>query len=119
MARSNNLGQLYATLGRTQEAEQLLDSVVARARQAGDRSGEATALSNLGSVYSARGEYDRALAVQGSALTIAQELGDRSNEAIILNNLGLTYDRWGRPEQAKSLLRAGARDPQGAGGSRR
>ena len=31
----NNLGQLYATLGRTQEAEQLLDSVVARAGRPG------------------------------------------------------------------------------------
>jgi tetratricopeptide (TPR) repeat protein len=83
------------------------------ARDTGDRTGEAYALTNLGAVYWRQGHYQRATDCLQQALTLFREIGDRSGEARALGNLGLGYG-WqghygqaaGHHQQALALFRA-------------
>ena len=70
------------------------------ARDTGDRTGEAYALTNLGAVYWRKGHYQRATDRLQQALTLFREIGDRVGEARALDNLGLVYQRQGYYPQA-------------------
>ena len=70
------------------------------ARDTGDRTGEAHALTNLGVVYWRQGHYRRATDRLQQALTLFREIGDRSGEARALGNLGNVYGWQGHYGQA-------------------
>src|SRR5262245_40960777 len=70
-------------------------------RKAGDRSGEAEALSYIAAVHLSLGETQKALEKFNEALSILQEVGDRRGEAVTLNNIGLAY--WSLGETQKAL----------------
>jgi tetratricopeptide (TPR) repeat protein len=82
------------------QGEQLL----AAARRAGDRRGEATALTDLGIMSLNEGDTSGAAARLQEALVIARELGDRAQEGDALGNLGLIALIGRQPETAERLF---------------
>jgi tetratricopeptide (TPR) repeat protein len=84
----------------TTAAERLL----AAARAAGDRDGEASALADLGAVLLHGGKGEQAVAVLGEALAIVRQLGDRSRESDVLGNLGLVTMAAGHPGRALEIF---------------
>ncbi|MDQ3151784.1 MAG: tetratricopeptide repeat protein, partial [Actinomycetota bacterium] len=70
------------------------------ARDTGDRTGEAYALTNLGAVYWRQGHYQRATERLQQALTLFRAIGDRVGEARALGNLGNVYGWQGHYGQA-------------------
>lgn len=69
-------------------------------RAAGDRGGEAAALTSLGSVNDALGERRKALDHYSQALPLLRAAGDRRGEAAALSDLGLVYDSLGDKQKA-------------------
>jgi tetratricopeptide (TPR) repeat protein len=67
---------------------------------AGDRAGEATALTNLGIISWRQGRYQQAIDYHERALAASAEIGNRLGEAIAVANLGVVHERQGRYEQS-------------------
>jgi tetratricopeptide (TPR) repeat protein len=79
------------------QAEQSL----AAARKAGDRQGEAAALTDLGILANMRdGNPQRGVTLLEEAMAIARQLGDRSRESDVLGNLGLATLATGQAARA-------------------
>jgi tetratricopeptide (TPR) repeat protein len=76
------------------------------ARESGDRSGEAYALTNLGAVHRLLGQYDVAIDHLSQALELHESSGDRQGAARTLSNLGIVEDRLGQHERAAEHLGA-------------
>jgi DNA-binding SARP family transcriptional activator len=76
------------------------------ARECGDRSGEAYALTNLGAVHRLLGQYDVAIDHLSQALSLHESTGDRHGEARTLSNLGIVEDRIGEHDRAADHLDA-------------
>jgi len=74
--------------GHWDQALALHRTALALARHAGDRAGEAEALSNLGSMLALTADYDAATASQEQALDLYRDLGNRLGEANARNDLG-------------------------------
>ncbi|MDQ3886966.1 MAG: tetratricopeptide repeat protein [Actinomycetota bacterium] len=70
------------------------------ARDAGDQTGEAHALSNLGAIYGRQGRYQQAAEHLHQSLALFCKIGDRAGEARAVGNLGAVYQRQGRYQQA-------------------
>ena len=83
-----------------QQAEQRLAAM----RQAGDRPGEATALTDLGIAATNRGDVPQALAHLEQALALARALGDPARESDVLGNLALAALAAGQLERAQQCL---------------
>jgi tetratricopeptide (TPR) repeat protein len=73
-------------------------------RQAGDRPGEATALTDLGIAAYNRGDITQALAQFEQALALARDLGKPACESDVLGNLALAALAAGQPERAQQCL---------------
>jgi tetratricopeptide (TPR) repeat protein len=73
-------------------------------RQAGDRPGEATALTDLGIAIYNRDDIKQSLAHFEQALTLARALGDHARESDILGNLALAALAAGQPGRAQQCL---------------
>jgi tetratricopeptide (TPR) repeat protein/transcriptional regulator with XRE-family HTH domain len=71
------------------QAAALHQTALTAARHAGDRAGQAGALTNLCSIQGSAGDYRSATASVTRALALYRDLGDRAGEANALNNLGL------------------------------
>ena len=69
------------------------------ARQAGDRAGQAGALTNLCSIQANTRNYRAAAASATQALALYRDLGDRTGQANALNNLGIVQS-WSGDYQA-------------------
>jgi len=67
---------------------------------AGDRGGEALALSLIADTYNSLGEKQKSLDAYSQALAIYQAIADRSGEAAILNNLAFIYEEIGDSQKA-------------------
>ncbi len=81
--------------------------LVAAARQSGDRSREATALTDLGVTQLSEGKAANAIASLEAALAIARELGDPEREYDVVGNLGLALLGVGQPAQARQIFEQG------------
>lgn len=90
-AATSNLGMVYYSLGKYDQATQYHSQRLALAEQRGDRQGQASSLAGIGNVYLSLGEYRRALAYHTHSLTIKEQLGDEQGQANSLGNLGLIY----------------------------
>ncbi len=99
----NNLGEVYADLGRLAEAEGcLLDARSVAAGAAGAAGyGEAHAVRNLGRVYLEQGRRDDAITVLRESLTMHRETGDVHSQAVALGYLGRAYQEAEDEEQAR------------------
>ena len=69
-------------------------------RAAGDRSGEARALSSIGSIYDDLGEMQKAIEYYSQALPIRKAVGDRKGEAVTLIAMGAAYNTLGDKQKA-------------------
>lgn len=85
------LGSVYNTLGKQQEALTYYQQALVIGREVGDRRGEGVMLNNLGLVYKALGKQQEALSYFEQALVIGREVGDRGGEGTALWNVGALY----------------------------
>jgi tetratricopeptide (TPR) repeat protein/transcriptional regulator with XRE-family HTH domain len=77
-----------AARGHWDQSASLHQSVLAAARQAGDRLGEAGTLSTLGALQRETGDYPAAAATLTRALALYRDIGDQPGQADVLNELG-------------------------------
>jgi CHAT domain-containing protein/tetratricopeptide (TPR) repeat protein len=97
----NNTGLCSSYLsGEKEHAVEFFDQALDLFRAAGDRQGQAQALSNLGHVNIDLGNVKKAISYLNQALTIWQEVGDRREEALTLTAMGLAHTSIGEMEIA-------------------
>jgi len=77
-----------AARGHWDQSAALHQGALATARQAGDRLGEADALSTLGTLQRESGNYPAAAASLARALALYRDIGDQPGQADALNELG-------------------------------
>jgi tetratricopeptide (TPR) repeat protein len=77
-----------AARGHWDQSAVLHHSVLAAARQAGDRVGEADTLGTLGALLRETGDYPAAAATLARALALYRDVGDQPGQADALNELG-------------------------------
>jgi tetratricopeptide (TPR) repeat protein/transcriptional regulator with XRE-family HTH domain len=82
------IGGFLAARGHWDQSAALHRGALAAARQAGDRLGEADALSTLGVLQRENGSYPAAAASLARALALYREIGDQPGQADALNELG-------------------------------
>jgi len=85
--------------GHWDQAAALHQTALTAARRAGDRAGQAGALTNLCAIQGMTGDYRAAAATATQALALYRDLGDRAGQANALNNLGMVQ-RWAGDHQA-------------------
>jgi len=90
--------------GRFEDALRAGQTALQAARKAGDRRGEAAALSALGNAYFYLGNSPRALDFFREALQKARELRDEVGEATELKNVGIAYLNMARLDEALEFL---------------
>jgi tetratricopeptide (TPR) repeat protein len=81
------LGTLHSNRGRTAQALEQYQLVLARFEKLDDREGIATSLGNIGALHARLGEYARALEYLHSALRLQDELGNRNEIARVTGNI--------------------------------
>jgi tetratricopeptide (TPR) repeat protein len=82
------MGGFLAARGHWDQSAALHQGALAAARQAGDRLGEADALSTLGVLQRENGSYPAAAASLARALALYRDIGDQPGQADALNELG-------------------------------
>jgi tetratricopeptide (TPR) repeat protein len=97
-------GQMLLRTGRWQEAEPVLQQVLARATAQGNRYYQAVALHNLGSGRVVRSRFDEALAFFEQLIALKQ-LEPYAVYATALSNAGLCYARLGQFDNAAAIQR--------------
>ena len=100
----HQLGFLYSSLGKQDEALDRYQESLKLAKAIGDRAGEGATLNNLSQVYRARGDYETALRYLEEALAIQRAIGDRAGEGATLNNLSRIYHARGDDDTALRYL---------------
>ncbi len=88
-----NMGNVYTTQGRYDEAHDAFAIALAICSAFEDRVIEGQVLLRMGIMYSAQGRYDEAFEAYDASLVIKREFEDRIGEGSILNNLGIIYQR--------------------------
>jgi tetratricopeptide (TPR) repeat protein len=83
------MGDFLRSHGHWDEATTLHRTVLAAARQAGNRAGQAVALHELGLLAWLTGDYPAAATTLAQAVTSYKEAGDRRGQVYALNILGL------------------------------
>lgn len=105
-------------LGEPDEAEALLDILVAEQRLLGPGKPLAQALMTLGVLYNRTGRLDLAEAAHREALEVAEAVGDRELSGRILQNLSIVLGDRGEFQQADELLDLAVLEYQAAGRER-
>jgi eukaryotic-like serine/threonine-protein kinase len=93
-----NLGQAQKALDACEDGRRLYAA-------AGDRSGEAEALTHAANVLYDRGDLDAAARLYEQALATYRELGNRGGEAGALNNIAVVLKSQGDLDRARQLYR--------------
>src|SRR6266581_325734 len=78
----SELGSVYKTLGKKQEALSYYEQALLISREVGDREGEGTTLSNMGALYFEQGHYDVALASFLLARGIFEEVQSPNRDSV-------------------------------------
>jgi tetratricopeptide (TPR) repeat protein len=99
------IGGFLAARGHWDQSAALHHSVLAAARQAGDRAGEADTLCTLGTLQRETGDYPAAAASHQQSLVLVRGLGDRRGQAWTLNGLALVQHLTGDYPAAAAGLR--------------
>ncbi len=108
-----NLGSVYQSLGKHEQALNYYQKSLQIAEQIGDRAGIGRVLSNLGIIYSERINGDRmenleqAIHYYQHSLAIAREIGDRIGEGSAITNLGKASITLEQYSEAMEYLQAG------------
>jgi CHAT domain-containing protein/Tfp pilus assembly protein PilF len=101
----NNIGLVYHSLGRKQEALSYYGLALQLYRFVRNRRGEAETLNNIGGVYDSLGQKQKAFDHYGQALTLSRAVGDRIGEATTLSNMGSVLDDLGEKKKALDYYR--------------
>ncbi|AFY43408.1 tetratricopeptide repeat protein [Nostoc sp. PCC 7107] len=99
----NNIGQIYLSLGKYDEALKLYQQALDIYKQNNYKLGIAVALNNIGRVYQNLGNYNQALEFNQQALANYREVGDRTGEGVTISNLGQLYQKQNQYDQALGL----------------
>jgi tetratricopeptide (TPR) repeat protein/transcriptional regulator with XRE-family HTH domain len=91
--------------GHWDQAAAVHETAHTAARQAGDRAGQAGALTNMCAIQGSAGDYRAAATSVTQALALYRDLGDRAGEANALNNLGIVQRLSGDYQAATASCR--------------
>ena len=91
--------------GHWDQAAALHQTALTAARQAGDRPGQAGALTNLCAIQASTGDYPAAASSAAQALALYRNLGDQVGQANALNNLGIVQRSTGDHQAATASCR--------------
>ncbi|MGM0550516.1 MAG: tetratricopeptide repeat protein [Bacteroidota bacterium] len=94
------LGEASFYLEQYAQAESFFFDQLKSARQLGDSSEIASALTNLGIIKRHNGKYPKALDYYQKALAIKQQAGDSSGISSVYNNIGVLYEALNLPSKA-------------------
>ncbi|MCF4970412.1 CHAT domain-containing protein [Nostoc sp. CMAA1605] len=97
----NNIGQIYANLGKYDQALKLYQQALNIYKENNYQPGVAVTLNNIARVQSEQGKYPQAIELNQQALTIYKQVGDRTGEGVTISNLGQIY------QQQNQLAKAG------------
>ena len=103
---ATHLGEAHLLAGRPEDAHQLAERALARARDRKQQAYEAYALRLYGEIAAQRTPLvvEPAAAYYRQAITLAEELGMRPLQAHCHLGLGTLFTRAGRREQARAAL---------------
>jgi len=105
--RFNQYGPLMS-LGRLDDAQQVVESCLVVYRAEEDVTYQSKALTALASVWEERGETGQAVALARQALALCNQLPDPADRAILHNNLAIYLEKAGQqPQAARHRLAAG------------
>jgi predicted ATPase/class 3 adenylate cyclase len=99
----NRRARRAAEMGAFEEGQSVCQQALARARDAGDRLGEAEACKTLGVLRASLGEYTAAQEAFGQAMENYRLLNQQEGELTCLNNLGLVSLYQGDVEAAQQF----------------
>ena len=99
-----HLAEDLITIGRYQEADDLLNSSRALAIQIGDKSGEAYVMGRQGKLFLGLGEYQKAVDLLNKALLIADVSGMTGGTALLHIDLAIANLRMGETNAALSAI---------------
>lgn len=105
----SNLGQVYRTQGRFDEADNAFSAALKIDRQSRYKAGEAANLNNLALVLLYRGKAVKALESYQAALAVSEEAGVGSSAADSKVNIGLILSVFGRSSEAEQYLKSAAK----------
>ncbi len=106
---SNNLGEYYYWMGKTQTALSHYRRALDLWIELGDRRGEAQSRNNIGFISSDLGETGEAFAAYHEALSIWESLGEEREQAITICSLGRLHSRIGESQEALNLMTRAAK----------
>lgn len=124
IANLNHLSRVYASQKEFAEANRYSQRALVMARQAGDRLGEANALTNVGysEVLAARQlgrieaeTHEMAIHYLQQGLALSEKLGDRQSQSLCYNSLGIAYVILEEPQTAVPYLEKGVQAAQFSG----
>lgn len=95
---------VYQALGDGRKALEAAGSARDAWRAAGDRRGEAVALTHMGEAYQMVGDVPKALDAFDRALPMHREAGNRQGEGDTLSDIGSAYDAAGEKQRAKEYF---------------
>lgn len=99
----NNIGQIYLSLGKSEQALSLYQQALNIYKENKYKQGIAVTLNNIGRVYHNLGKYIQAIELNQQALVAYKEIGDRTGEGVTISNLGQSYQKQNQYEKALGL----------------
>ncbi|HIK07648.1 MAG TPA: tetratricopeptide repeat protein [Trichormus sp. M33_DOE_039] len=99
----NNIGQIYANLGKYDQALKLYQQALNIYKENNYKPGVAVTLNNIARVQSDQGKYPQAIELNQQALSIYKEVGDRTGEGVTISNLGQIYQKQNQSSKAGEL----------------
>ncbi|GHH48019.1 AfsR/SARP family transcriptional regulator [Lentzea cavernae] len=102
MGTRNNLGLMYLSVGRLNDAYLQFQASLERAREVGHEPCEAAVLHNLGIIHAERGDDHEALRHHQGSLAINRRLGAHEGEAFAFHRIGMAYHRLSNFDDARA-----------------
>ncbi|WP_414578986.1 CHAT domain-containing protein [Anabaena sp. CCY 9402-a] len=96
----NNVGQIYASLGKYDQALKLYQQALNIYKENNYKPGVAVTLNNIARINSNLGKYPTAIELNQQALVIYREVGDRTGEGVTMSNLGQIYQQQNQSAKA-------------------
>jgi tetratricopeptide (TPR) repeat protein len=96
----NNIGAIYNTQGKLEQALNCFEQARALFEQVGDPADIALSLNNIGAIYRKQGKLEQALNYYERARALFEQVGNPADIALSLNNIGYVYQMQVKLEQA-------------------
>jgi predicted ATPase len=112
LSAMNMLGVYYEHLGEIEKAQEILEALVEKCRQAATRSRLAQALNNLGSVYKQQNELGKAETLLQEGMDLYEEVGQVHYAGFVKVMLGEVCLVQGKMEEAQGYCRQALKTAQ-------